>query len=228
VINSSVAVIVMTEETGPQRDLSISRGINSKRIQLSAMVRSSIPNVITLLALFCGLTSIRFSGEGHSGWAAGAIAAAAFFDLADGFAARRLAAASVIGAELDSLADLVNFGVAPAMLVYRQDLSRLGFTGWAIAASYVLAAALRLARFNAEAKVPSSPLQIRFFRGLPSTGAALAMVAAWYAVHATLTPPITTAALAAVTIAIAALMLSTIRVPAFSAGGTKRQEEKRR
>ena len=113
-----------------------------------------LPNFLTLCAVLCGLTALRLSAEGEFEWAIAAIFGAVVLDTADGYLARLLGAESPIGAELDSLADFVNFGVAPGMLIYQRDLHLLGWAGWIIAAIYVLATGLRLARFNVQSETP--------------------------------------------------------------------------
>jgi CDP-diacylglycerol--serine O-phosphatidyltransferase len=162
-----------------------------------------LPNALTLCAILCGLTSIRLSGEGRFALAAVAIFAAVALDTADGLAARLLSAASAIGAELDSLADFVNFGVAPALLLYWSDLIRLGVAGWLAAAAYVLAAGWRLARFNVHSKTSRGDAP-NWFSGLPTTAAAAAVSL----------PPAASIVMTAIVIAAGALMLSTLRVPA--------------
>jgi len=172
-----------------------------------------LPNALTLCAILCGLTSIRLSGEGRFALAAVAIFAAVALDTADGLAARLLSAASAIGAELDSLADFVNFGVAPALLLYWSDLIRLGVAGWLAAAAYVLAAGWRLARFNVHSKTSRGDAP-NWFSGLPTTAAAAAVSLAHILAAAVLRPPAASIVMTAIVIAAGALMLSTLRVPA--------------
>ncbi len=180
-------------------------------------IAALVPNGITLGALLCGLTAIRLSGEGQFALAMAAIFAAALLDVVDGFAARRLAAESEIGAELDSLADFLNFGVAPALLLYDSHLYLLGSAGWLVAATYAAATGLRLARFNVQSKNKWQGTSKKWFLGLPSTGAAVTILAADKAaslwLHAEQIPPI----IAGAAIAASALMLSTLRVPSLSA-----------
>lgn len=172
-----------------------------------------VPNAITLGAVLCGLIALRLSAQGRFDLAIAAILGAALLDVVDGFAARRLAAVSAVGAELDSLADFLNFGVAPAMLLYDQHLHALGVAGFFIAAAYVLATGLRLARFNVQSLAPPAAHPKKWFKGLPSTGAALAVIAvdatATITLQAAKAPPL----LAGATLTASALMLSTLRVP---------------
>ncbi len=177
---------------------------------------SYLPNILTLSAVLCGLTSVRLSGEGQYGWAAGAIASAVILDVADGFAARRLGAVSAMGAELDLLADFLNFGVAPAMLLYRRDLYVLSWAGWLVAGFYVAATGIRLARFNILSRAKSEEPKQKWFLGLPSTGAAVAILLSDGAANAALPPERAALALAAATIGLGVLMLSTLHVPSLA------------
>src|ERR1700704_654369 len=111
-------------------------------------VRILVPNVITLLALCAGLTAIRLAVEDRLEWAVAAIVFAAMLDGIDGRVARMLKGTSRFGAELDSLADFVNFGVAPALILYFWDLHQLQSAGWIVCMVFAICAGLRLARFN--------------------------------------------------------------------------------
>src|SRR3974390_2914083 len=112
-------------------------------------VRVLVPNLITLLALCAGLTAIRFAVEGKLEWSLGAIVFAAVLDGIDGRVARLLKGTSRFGAELDSLADFVNFGVAPGLILYFWDLFQLKSAGWIAAMVFAICAALRLPPFTA-------------------------------------------------------------------------------
>src|SRR6202165_5526395 len=111
-------------------------------------VRTLVPNVITLLALCAGLTAIRLAVENRLEWALAAIVFAAMLDGIDGRVARMLKGTSRFGAELDSLADFVNFGVAPALILYFWGLHELGNAGWIAAMVFAICTGLRLAPFN--------------------------------------------------------------------------------
>lgn len=132
-----------------------------------------VPSIITILALLAGLTSIRFAIEGHWRNAVIAIIVAALADGMDGRMARLLNSTSRFGAELDSLADFVSFGVAPAMLIFEWTLHSVGGEGWGAVLFYATCGALRLARFNAEIDPPSPPAAWRrnFFTGVPAPAA---------------------------------------------------------
>src|SRR4029079_18836494 len=111
-------------------------------------VRTLLPNLITLLALCAGLTAIRLAVENRLEFALAAIVFAALLDGIDGRVARMLKGTSRFGAELDSLADFVNFGVAPALILYFWGLHELGNAGWIAAMVFAISTGLRLARFN--------------------------------------------------------------------------------
>jgi CDP-diacylglycerol--serine O-phosphatidyltransferase len=137
-------------------------------------VRTLLPNLITLLALCAGLTAIRLSAEGRLEWAVAAIVFAAALDGIDGRLARLLKGTSRFGAELDSLADFVNFGVAPALMLYFWDLQQLGHAGWIAAMVLAICAGLRLALFNVMAEDPNRPAwAANFFVGMPAPAGAI-------------------------------------------------------
>ena len=137
-------------------------------------VRTLVPNLITLLALCAGLTGIRLAIEGRLEWAVAAIVFAAILDGIDGRVARMLKGTSRFGAELDSLADFVNFGVAPALILYFWGLYELGHAGWIAALVLAISAGLRLARFNVMIDDPNRPSWAgNFFVGMPAPGGAI-------------------------------------------------------
>jgi CDP-diacylglycerol--serine O-phosphatidyltransferase len=121
-------------------------------------VRTLLPNLITLLALCAGLTAIRLSVEDKLELALAAIVFAALLDGIDGRIARMLKGTSRFGAELDSLADFVNFGVAPALILYFWGLHELKSAGWIAALVFAICAGLRLARFNVMIDDPNKPI----------------------------------------------------------------------
>ena len=132
-----------------------------------------IPNMLTMLALCSGLTAVRFAYEARWEHAALAIAAAAVLDALDGRIARLLKGATKFGAELDSLSDMLCFGVAPALVLYFWSLEKLGRFGWILVLLYAVACALRLARFNTAHDDPEPPAWSNiFFTGIPAPAAA--------------------------------------------------------
>ncbi len=137
-------------------------------------LRLLLPNIVTLLALCLGLTAIRLAAEGLVVWAVTAIAAAAVLDGLDGRIARALKGTSRFGAELDSLADFIDFGVAPALVLFLADLHALPNLGWVAALLFAMACALRLARFNVMLDEPNQPVWRRnFFVGMPAPAGAI-------------------------------------------------------
>src|SRR5258708_36442517 len=137
-------------------------------------VRMLVPNIITLLALCAGLTAIRLSIEGRLELALGAIVFAAALDGIDGRVARLIKGQSRFGAELDSLADFVNFGVAPALILYFWQLRELHNGGWIAAMVFAISDGLRLARFNANLDdTDKPPFAVNFFTGVPAPAGAI-------------------------------------------------------
>lgn len=131
------------------------------------------PNLITLLALCLGLTAIRLAYEGRLEPAVIAIVVAAVLDGVDGRVARLLKGTSRFGAELDSLSDFLNFGVAPALVLHSFILRDVRAVGWVVALIFAIAMALRLARFNVAIEDPSRPdWEKDFFVGMPAPAAA--------------------------------------------------------
>jgi CDP-diacylglycerol---serine O-phosphatidyltransferase len=145
-------------------------------------IRYLLPNLITLLALCSGVTAIRLGFEGRFEIAVTAIIFAVVLDALDGRLARLLKGTSKFGAELDSLADIVNFGVAPALLLYFWSLNALRPMGWIICLMLAIACALRLARFNVALEDPLKPIYANaFFTGMPApAGAGLAMMPLYF------------------------------------------------
>jgi CDP-diacylglycerol--serine O-phosphatidyltransferase len=139
-------------------------------------VRMLVPNFFTLLALCAGLTSIRMGIEERYELALGAIVFAALLDGIDGRVARLLKASSRFGAELDSLSDFVNFGVAPAFLIFNWGLGGLKSLGWICVMIFALASALRLARFNVAAEEEHPSWQAAYFVGMPTPAAAIVVL----------------------------------------------------
>ncbi len=180
-------------------------------------IRLVLPSLVTLLALCAGLTSIRMSIEQRFDWAIAAIAIAAALDGIDGRVARFLKSTTRFGAELDSLTDFVNFGVAPPILLYAWALDDAGSLGWIASLIFAICAALRLARFNVALQGPAKPeWQSNFFVGVPAPAGAMIVFLPVYlefigAPHGFLTAPL----VIVYTLAIAMLMVS--RVPTWSA-----------
>ena len=179
-------------------------------------VRTLVPNVITLLALCAGLTAIRMAFENRYVLALAAIVFAAFLDGIDGRLARFLKGTSRFGAELDSLADFVNFGVAPALILYFWGLHDLKSAGWIAAMVFAICAALRLARFNVMVDDPDKPAWAsNFFVGVPApAGAITVLLPIYVALLGLPRSEFLTWLTLVYTLAIASLMVS--RLPVFS------------
>jgi CDP-diacylglycerol---serine O-phosphatidyltransferase len=177
-------------------------------------VRMLVPNVITLLAICAGLTAIRLSMEGRMELALAAIVFAAMLDGLDGRVARMIKGQSKFGAELDSLADFVNFGVAPGLILYFWQLNELHNVGWIAAMVFAISGGLRLARFNATMDDPNKPaFAAHYFTGVPAPAGAITVLLPIYLAFLGLPrPPAVLTAL--YTLLIAFLMVS--RLPVFS------------
>jgi CDP-diacylglycerol--serine O-phosphatidyltransferase len=189
------------------RLLSFSRG------QIPA--RALIPNFFTLLGLCAGLTAIRMAIDGWYEWAIAAIVFAALLDGVDGRLARLLKAQSRFGAELDSLADFVNFGVAPAMLVFTWGLGNFRGLGWIAVLAFAIGMGLRLARFNSMLDVEKPKWQSNYFTGVPAPAGALVVLLPLYLERANLIDVrMAPQVIALYTLMMAFLLVSTI--PTFS------------
>src|SRR6516164_1972251 len=182
-------------------------------------VRMLVPNVITLLAICAGLTAIRLSIEGRMSLAVYAIVFAAALDAIDGRIARLIKGQSKVGAELDSLADFVNFGVAPGLILYFWQLHELRNGGWIAAMVFAISGGLRLARFNATMDDPNKPpFAANYFTGVPAPAGAITVLLPVYLGFLGL--PMPPAMLTALyTLLIAFLMVS--RLPVFSGKTTR-------
>ena len=211
----------MTDDDGNYRDpagdaLSASelRRLRFRNIPL----RVVLPNLVTLLALCMGLTSIRYAIDGKFETAVTAVMAAAVLDGLDGRLARAIKGTSRFGAELDSLSDFVDFGVAPALLLYLWSMHEIKGLGWFAVLVFAIAAALRLARFNVMIEDPTKPAwHAQFFVGMPAPAGAVTVLLPLY-LHLSVLELPATKTLAAFNIiyvlTIAFLMAS--RIPHFS------------
>lgn len=181
-------------------------------------IRVVLPNLVTLAALSVGLTSIRFAVEGKFQIAVVAVIIAAVLDGLDGRLARALRGTSRFGAELDSLADFVDFGVAPALILYFSSLERVQSFGWFAALIFVIGAALRLARFNTMLDDPDKPAwHGHFFTGMPAPAGAIVALLPLYIQLSSFVAPNTRVPVPVViayVIFVAFLMAS--RIPHFS------------
>jgi CDP-diacylglycerol--serine O-phosphatidyltransferase len=183
-----------------------------------------LPNLITLGSVFCGFNAIRLVALEHPSdddvyRAAVLLIFAMLFDLMDGRVARMTKTQSAFGLQLDSLADVISFGVAPAMLVYKWVLYRLPVAGLLVSFVYVAAAAVRLARFNVLASSPSGGSKPgRHILGLPSppsTGILISLVLANHAAGGLIGRDEYTVVILCVTIGLGLLMVSNVRFRSF-------------
>lgn len=175
-----------------------------------------LPNLVSILALCSGLTAIRYAIAGNIALAVFLIGLAAILDGLDGRLARMLKSESAIGAELDSLCDLVNFGVTPALVLYLWDLQAEAQLGWIACLVYAVCCMLRLARFNVGSKSPGEAAEKTVFIGVPSPAGALLVMSPIYlaftsddAVHL---PPLMVAVWM---VGIGVLMISRVRTPSL-------------
>ena len=178
-------------------------------------VRVLIPNIFTLVGLCAGLTAIRMGIEHRWDLAVAALVFAAFLDGLDGHVARLLKASSRFGAELDSLADFVNFGVAPAIIMFNWALDDLRSLGWIAVLVFAVCSALRLARFNVSLDRTDLPAwKSAFFVGVPAPAGAIILLLPIYAQDLGLHLPTLTPLVLFYTLGVALLMVS--NVPTFS------------
>ena len=140
---------------------------NFKVVAEKKNARVILPNMLTLIGVCIGLTSIRFALDGRFEFAIIAIIIAAIIDGLDGRIARLIKATSKVGKELDSLTDMISLGVAPAFIMYFWKLNTLGRFGWLVCLIFVICVALRLARFNINSGQEPS-WKDNFFEGVPS------------------------------------------------------------
>jgi len=171
---------------------------------------SLLPSLFTLANLFCGWACVVHAMRGEFATAAPFIGVAVVLDMLDGRIARMTGTTSDFGVQLDSLADLISFGMAPAVLAFQWGLVPLGRMGWAVGFVYLTAAALRLARFNIQTN-----LDKRYFIGLPSPAAAgLVAATIFYFPDGLAAKPLAWVGLVMLTVP-ALLMVSTIRFQSF-------------
>tara|TARA_B100000965_G_C19556404_1_gene742418 strand:+ start:439 stop:1239 length:801 start_codon:yes stop_codon:yes gene_type:complete len=137
------------------------------RLISTKKTRVILPNIFTLVGVCIGLSSIKFAFDGNFQLSVISIIVAAILDGLDGRVARLIKGVSKVGKELDSLTDVISFGVAPAFIMYFWKLNELGRVGWLICLIYIVCVALRLARFNVSSEAEPS-WRDNFFEGIPS------------------------------------------------------------
>jgi CDP-diacylglycerol--serine O-phosphatidyltransferase len=170
-----------------------------------------IPSLFTTGNLMCGYIAVIRSLQGDYEWAAAALFVAALLDRLDGWVARLTRTSSDFGVQLDSLADIISFGMAPALMIYLWSLSQLP-KPWSLAPFlYLAAGATRLARFNIQTPVQDR----RFFIGLPIPAAACVLASCVFYSPARIVDPVTSMLLASLVVVLAALMVSRLRYRSF-------------
>jgi CDP-diacylglycerol--serine O-phosphatidyltransferase len=184
------------------------RGISRERLSRGLFV---LPTLFTVANLFCGYLSIWGSIRGTFESAALLIILAAILDMLDGRVARLMNSASEFGEEYDSLADLVSFGVAPAVLAYSWGLSDFDRIGWMVSFLFVVCGSMRLARFNIQTHVTDK----KYFIGLPIPAAAGTIATLVLATPERLVDRVWMTGLLVLTVILSYLMISTIRYRSF-------------
>lgn len=171
-----------------------------------------LPNLFTTAALFSGFFAILAAMNAHFEQAAMAVFAAMILDGLDGRVARMTHTQSAFGAEYDSLADMVSFGLAPSLVVYQWALTDMGKAGWLAAFVYTAGTALRLARFNTQLGIADK----RYFQGLPSPSAAAIMAGAvWVSVDNGIEGSDISYLVALISVLVGLLMVSNVRYHSF-------------
>ncbi|NDR55719.1 CDP-diacylglycerol--serine O-phosphatidyltransferase [Aliiruegeria sabulilitoris] len=174
-----------------------------------------LPNLLTIVAICAGLTAIRFGYEGNYEMAVRLILAACVLDGLDGRLARLMRAETPIGAELDSLADFLNFGVAPVLILHSWTLSDFRGAGWLAVLCYSICCVLRLARFNVSSRLDTDGSASDFFVGVPAPAGALLVLLPMVLSFAISDLPLASPAIiAAYTGLVGLLMIS--RIPTYS------------
>lgn len=175
-----------------------------------------VPNMLTVGALCAGLTAIRFAIEGHFRLALLLIVLAAIMDGLDGRIARLLRSESQIGAELDSLCDFVNFGVAPGLILWIWALQDMRAAGWIAVLIYAVSCLLRLARFNLGNRAIDKVAEKSGFQGVPSpAGAMLAFLPMFLSFAIDAEQPFHGSIVAIYMAGVGALMIGRFRTPSF-------------
>ena len=176
-----------------------------------------LPSLFTLANMFCGYACVVYAMRGEYATAAPLSGIAVVLDMLDGRIARMTGTTSEFGVQFDSMADVISFGMAPAILAFAWGLSALGRLGWAAAFLFVTAAALRLARFNVQAGSTDK----RYFIGMPSPAAAGVVAATVFAYPEGFSEIQFAAPLVLLVVVPAGLMVSTIRYRAFKSFDTQ-------
>lgn len=187
--------------------------VSLRQVSPKERLRVTAPSMFTAANMACGFSAVPLAFNGHIHWAAVLMTVAIFMDVADGAVARLVGATSPFGVQLDSLADLISFGLAPAVLVYTWVLPEWPVIAWVAAYFWLACAAFRLARFNFTIDPHADK---RYFVGMPSPGAAAVVIATVFALDLPedkVGPSILLPAVISVVPAL--LMISTVRFRSF-------------
>ena len=174
-----------------------------------------LPNLLTMAAICAGLTAIRFGYEGNFEMAVRLILAACVLDGLDGRLARLMNRSTALGAELDSLADFVNFGVAPVLILHSWALQDLPSAGWIAVLFYAICCVLRLARFNVSGRLENDDTPSEFFVGVPSPAGAILVMLPMVASFSVSDMPLSQPAFVAIHICLIGLLMIS-RIPTYS------------
>lgn len=174
-----------------------------------------LPNLLTIVAICAGLTAIRFGYDGNYEMAVRLILAACVLDGLDGRLARLMKAESPVGAELDSLADFLNFGVAPVLILHSWTLHDFRGAGWLAVLSYSVCCVLRLARFNVSSRLDTEGHTADFFVGVPAPAGALLVLLPMVLSFAVSDLPLTSPAIIAAYVCLVGLLMIS-RIPTYS------------
>lgn len=189
--------------------------ISLRQLSRTNQLRVTAPSIFTTGNMACGFVSVLLAFRQEFAWAAGILFLAILLDIADGFVARKVGSTTPFGVQLDSLADLISFGMAPAVLVHTWALDSWPLAAWAGAFFWLACAAFRLARFNVTVDPTADK---RYFVGLPSPGAAAVIIATIFALDSPeVGPRVGEVALLPAIVAIlpAALMVTSVRFRSF-------------
>jgi len=178
-----------------------------------------LPNLLTIAAICAGLTAIRFGYEGDFEMAVRLVLAACVFDGLDGRLARLMNRETAVGAELDSLADFVNFGVAPVLILHSWALQDLRSIGWIAVLFYAICCVLRLARFNVSNRLENDDTSSDFFVGVPSPAGAILVLLPMVVSFAVSDLPLAPPAFVAFNICLVGLLMIS-PVPTYAFKGT--------
>lgn len=174
-----------------------------------------LPNLLTIAAICAGITAIRYGYEGNFEMAVRLVLAACVLDGLDGRLARFMNRSTAMGAELDSLADFVNFGVAPVLILHSWALQDLQSTGWIAVLFYAICCVLRLARFNVGDRVENGETLTEFFVGIPSPAGAILVMLPMVVSFSFSDLPLTSPTFLAIYVCLIGLLMIS-RIPTYS------------